>query len=106
MLEPQCNPGKGEKHEEKKTSTTTPTTLLAPTSTSSARMGLAPSYAIPTGVGRKLTPMPRDLHPPHHTKPIRYALFEPPNWIYDGCLTDAEFNEKVRFFCVENNYVV
>ncbi|VDL77143.1 unnamed protein product [Nippostrongylus brasiliensis] len=27
-------------------------------------------------------------------KEIRYALFEPLNWIYDGCLTDEEFEEK------------
>lgn len=27
---------------------------------------------------------------------IRYALFEPLNWIYDSCLTDQEFEEKVR----------
>ncbi|ETN80953.1 hypothetical protein NECAME_08847, partial [Necator americanus] len=45
---------------------------------------------------RKLTPMPRDLHPPHLTKPIRYALFEPVNWIYDNCRDDVEFDEKVR----------
>ncbi|KAK5981074.1 Non-specific serine/threonine protein kinase [Trichostrongylus colubriformis] len=25
---------------------------------------------------------------------IRYALFEPPNWIYDSCLTDAEFDAR------------
>ncbi|WKY09384.1 hypothetical protein Q1695_002055 [Nippostrongylus brasiliensis] len=43
---------------------------------------------------RKLTPIPRDIAPPHSRKPIRYALFEPLNWIYDGCLTDEEFEEK------------
>lgn len=43
---------------------------------------------------RKLTPMPRDLPPSHQAKTIRYALFEPLNWIYDSCLTDQEFEEK------------
>ncbi|RCN38887.1 hypothetical protein ANCCAN_15197 [Ancylostoma caninum] len=45
---------------------------------------------------RKLTPMPRDLQPRHPPIRIRYALFEPLNWIYDSCRTDEEFDEKVR----------
>ncbi|EYB90667.1 hypothetical protein Y032_0216g2374 [Ancylostoma ceylanicum] len=43
---------------------------------------------------RKLTPMPRDLQPRHPPIRIRYALFEPLNWIYDSCRTDEEFDEK------------
>ncbi|VDM52155.1 unnamed protein product [Angiostrongylus costaricensis] len=44
---------------------------------------------------RKLTPIPRDLVPPHPPQTVRYALFEPVNWIYDGCITEEEFDEKV-----------
>ncbi|KAJ1372376.1 hypothetical protein KIN20_034518 [Parelaphostrongylus tenuis] len=43
---------------------------------------------------RKLTPIPRDLVSPHPPKTVRYALFEPVNWLYDSCITEEEFDEK------------
>ncbi|VDO55836.1 unnamed protein product [Haemonchus placei] len=65
-----------------------------PDNVTTTTLSLPQQHSSPAGTTRKLTPMPRHIHPPHHTKPIRYALFEPSNWIYDGCLTDAEFDEK------------
>ncbi|KAK6037098.1 hypothetical protein COOONC_25396 [Cooperia oncophora] len=90
-----------ESHDATKTLSTPPTTPPPTTFTTTLLM---PPSTCPAGTARKLTPMPRDLHPPHHTKPIRYALFEPVNWIYDSCLTDKEFDEKVCFYSLRKNF--
>uniref|UniRef100_A0A7I4YQN1 MAP/microtubule affinity-regulating kinase 3 n=3 Tax=Haemonchus contortus TaxID=6289 RepID=A0A7I4YQN1_HAECO len=84
-----------EPHEAEESGTASPKMIIEPPPDNVTTTTLSlPQHSSPAGTTRKLTPMPRHIHPPHHTKPIRYALFEPSNWIYDGCLTDAEFDEK------------
>ncbi|KAK6055222.1 hypothetical protein COOONC_07273, partial [Cooperia oncophora] len=58
--------GKEESHDATKTLSTPPTTPPPTTFTTTLLM---PPSTCPAGTARKLTPMPRDLHPPHHTKP-------------------------------------